>query len=151
MVWACFDFFGKSKIIVIDGSINSLKYQKILENHMLPLFRSRARASQYSLFQQDNASPHVSSSTLGWLRSNGIETMQQILYSPDLNPIENLWGDLVRRVYANGRQFANIDQLQKVIDFEWEKTDKAIIESLSMLMKEMIFNVLINNGSNTKY
>jgi len=42
MVWACFDFFGKSKIIVIDGSINSLKYQKILENHMLPLFRSRA-------------------------------------------------------------------------------------------------------------
>ena len=70
MVWACFDFFGKSKIIVVDGSINSLKYQKILENHMLPLFRSRD--SQYSLFQQDNARPHVSSSTLGWLRSNGL-------------------------------------------------------------------------------
>ena len=74
MVWACFDFFGKSKIIVIDGSISSLKYQKILEDHMLHLFRSRA--SQYSVFQQDNARPHVSSSTLGWLRSNGIETMQ---------------------------------------------------------------------------
>jgi len=49
MVCACFDFFGKSKIIVIDGSISSLKYKKILEDHMLPLFRSTA--SQYSLFQ----------------------------------------------------------------------------------------------------
>ena len=51
IVWACLDFFGRSKIIVIDGSITSLKYQKILKDHMLPLFRFRA--GQYFIFKQD--------------------------------------------------------------------------------------------------
>ena len=35
--------------------------------------------------------------------------------SPDLNPIENLWGIMSRRVYKNKRQFENIETLKSWI------------------------------------
>jgi hypothetical protein len=31
--------------------------------------------------------------------------------SPDLNPIENLWGIIVRNVYKDGRQYKAVNEL----------------------------------------
>jgi len=41
-------------------------------------------------------------------------------YSPDLNPIENLWNDLARRVEA--RPAGTMEELQDVIAEEWAAT-----------------------------
>jgi transposase len=35
--------------------------------------------------------------------------------SPDLNPIENLWGDMSRVVYSGGKQYSSIEKLKEVI------------------------------------
>jgi hypothetical protein len=35
--------------------------------------------------------------------------------SPGLNPIENLWGILVRAVYADGKQYYTINDLKQAI------------------------------------
>jgi hypothetical protein len=34
-------------------------------------------------------------------------------FSPDLNPIENLRGEMARRVYADRSQFSSITQLKE--------------------------------------
>jgi len=120
MIWACFDFFGASEIILIEGSIDSGKYQSVLASHLLPFIASRNNPD--TVFQQDNARPHVSGSTKGWLAAHQVPTIDWPPYSPDLNPIENLWGDLARRVYAKGRQFENIDQLKETLIYEWKQT-----------------------------
>jgi len=39
--------------------------------------------------------------------------------SPDLNPIENLWGIIVRHVYANGRQYGNATDLKRETSICW--------------------------------
>ncbi|KAI5155154.1 hypothetical protein ENBRE01_3494, partial [Enteropsectra breve] len=79
------------------------------------------------------------------------ECMEWPAYSPDLNPIENLWGILVHRVYANGRQFDNEDQLKETAIKEWECISKDTLESLILSMRERIFDVLIEKGASTKY
>lgn len=73
MIWACFNFFGKSKISFIDGSIDSIKYQEVLSTTLLPFIEEQNL--QTVIFQQDNARPHVSASTKSYLRGKGIEVM----------------------------------------------------------------------------
>jgi hypothetical protein len=73
MIWACFNYHGKSKLAFIDGTVNSTKYQKILRENLLP-FTTEQNIPDV-LFQQDNAKPHVSISTKNWLESNNIDTM----------------------------------------------------------------------------
>lgn len=67
------------------------------------------------IFQHDNASIHTSRATKTFLQDRNFDVLDWPTCSPDLNPIENLWGWLVRRVYANGKQFDRVSELQSAI------------------------------------
>ena len=50
--------------------------------------------------------------------------------SPDLNPIENLWGILARDVYRNARQFQTKEQLKEQVMRSWADIGSATLENL---------------------
>ena len=54
-------------------------------------------------FQQDNAPPHRAKSTEKWMADNSISILHWPPCSPDLSPIENLWGYVSQKVYKNGK------------------------------------------------
>ena len=55
--------------------------------------------------------------------------------STDLNPIENIWGILARRVYANGRQFTNREALIGMIQKTWNEIEPEFLIKLVESMK----------------
>ncbi len=66
----------------------------------------------------DNAPSHATRLTLGFLKISLVKNatiMDWPPYSPDLNPIENMWGIIKRKVYANGKQFSSKHELWNVI------------------------------------
>ncbi len=68
--------------------------------------------------------------------------------SPDLNPIEHLWGILKQKVEE--RKVSNNHQLRDVF-MEEKKTPVATCEALVNSMPKRVKAVLENNGGHTKY
>ena len=149
MVWAGFGYFGKTAIVILDGRQNSTKYQDTLGNHLLPV--ALLITEDNWILQQDNAPCHVSADTCRWFEANDVTLLSWPSRSPDLNPIENLWGWLARRVYRNGRQFNDRGQLQLAIKEGWNEIPDALLQSLVASMAERMKAVLIANGGPTKY
>ena len=50
--------------------------------------------------------------------------------SPDLNPIKNLWSILAAKVYANGKQQYNINELTMAILSEWAGIESKPLRNL---------------------
>ena len=149
MIWGAFSSKGKSQLKFVDGTLTSLKYTSLLRTHLLP-YGDHFHQDQY-IFQHDNALCHRAKTTTEWLEERGIDFLDWPANSPDLNPIENLWGYLSRSVYANGRQYSNIDQLKHAIIDSWNKIPNEYIQKLILSMPDRLFEVAKASGSSIKY
>uniref|UniRef100_A0A1I7X9P3 DDE_3 domain-containing protein n=1 Tax=Heterorhabditis bacteriophora TaxID=37862 RepID=A0A1I7X9P3_HETBA len=103
----------------------------------------------FGMRSQNNTTIHASRSTKTWLEDNDVDTMDWSSRSPDLNPMENLWAILVRRIYADNRQFETTKDLQCAICKAWSEVDKSAIKNLVNSMPERIFQVINRSGSCT--
>ena len=81
-------------------------------------------------FTQDNASIHASRSTAEWLQANNVPTIAWLAKSPDINPIENVWGIIVRDIYEDFRQYENVEQLKTAIINAWDRINNDLLRNL---------------------
>jgi len=152
MVWGAFSFFGKSPICFISNKMKSADYIDVLEHGLLPMIENVGNTEEREwVFQHDNASIHKAKNTILWLNEKNITVLEWPACSPDLNPIENLWGIMVRRVYENGRQFDNCEDLRDAIRRVWDEISVADIRKLAKSMPDRIFEVIKKNGGHTGF
>ena len=117
MVWAAFCADGTVGLEFASTHMGSPNYQDVLNSKLLPYLNTAGH--QGYVFQHDNAKIHDSHSTQQWLAARNVTVLGCPSSSPDLNSIENLWGYLVKKVYANGTQYATTDDLKATILHEW--------------------------------
>ena len=104
------------------------------------------------VFQQDNASIHSSRATSAFLAEQGVKCMKWPALSPDLNPIENAWAHLSRKVYDNGRrQFKSREDLKRQIVQSWNEIDQGYFEPLVTSMTSRCLKVHESKCEKTKY
>src|SRR5271156_1571265 len=86
-----------------------------------------------------------------WLGQRKLRVLEWPSKSPDLNPIENLWGIMARQVYAHGRQYNTLSELKSAVISAWNKLSLVTLRNLISSMKNRIFEVILNRGGITKY
>ncbi|CAF3248556.1 unnamed protein product [Rotaria socialis] len=149
MIWASFGWGGKSSICFVDGRMNAKGYREVLKKHLIDI--GSCMGGSDWIFQQDNAPIHRAKVNLAWFKSKKINVLPWPSLSPDLNPIENLWGILARKVYSGGKQFRTKEQLKTTIIKSWEEISIEQLRALVKSMPERIFEVIKLNGAKTKY
>ena len=77
--------------------------------------------------------------------------MERPAQSPDLNPIEHLWGILKRKLASHKEPPASIDELWKRVEAEWEKISAKECRDLIESMPRRVAAVLKAKGGYTKY
>ncbi|GFW18342.1 transposable element Tcb1 transposase [Trichonephila clavipes] len=98
------------------GSVTDVRYQdEVLE----PIVRLYAAAvGPTFVLMDDNASPHRADIVDVYLESEGIARMAWPAYSPNLNPIENLWDALGRAVFSRFPPPAILIELETALQEE---------------------------------
>ena len=87
--------------------------------------------SVISVFQQDNARPHVACDNIQFLRNNNIDFIDDWpSKSPDPNPIEHLRDNLDIHVEQRQNPHGNINELRDALLEEWNNIPQAQINNL---------------------
>ena len=147
MVWGCMSSRGVGNLHFIDGTVNAQKYQDILKENLLPT--SNKQFSENLIFQQDGASSHTAKSTKSWLENNNVHVIIWPSGSPDLSPIESLWG-VMKKELRNQRP-SNKDALKSKLQEIWDKISNDECQSLMNSMQKRVQAVIQSKGDVTPY
>ena len=149
MIWGAFCAEGKPDLVILEGTQDADAYVWTLSEHLLPFIDGVY--GRDCIFQQDNASIHSAQTTKRFFQEQDVQVMEWPAKSPDLNPIENMWGVLARAVYASGRQFQTKADLISTIERSWAEIGQDLIDKLLKSMPNRCIEVVQNRGMMTKY
>jgi len=121
----------------------------ILNQRLLQSAKQLFAANTTWWFLQDNDPKHRSNLVKKWLHDKGVQCIDFPPYSPDCNPIENLWHDLKVRVETHNA--TNIEQLEEHVLLEWQRTNTGLLARLSDSMPRRCKAVIKNSGHLTDY
>ncbi|CAO4362619.1 unnamed protein product [Caenorhabditis nigoni] len=149
MVWAAISSEGRIKLIFVTKKMNGSDYRNTLRRGLSRFWR-RNRNRGF-IFMHDGAPIHRARKTTQWLNRRNIPLLSWPSYSPDINPIENVWGFMVRKVYDGNKHYSNVSELKKAILDAWKLVDQQYLDSLYLSMDDRLFQLTLRSGGPTDY
>ncbi len=148
VIWAAMSSAGVGPLCFLKSTVNAAIYQEILEHFMLPSADKLYGDADF-IFQQDLAPAHTAKGTKSWFNDHGVTVLDWPANSPDLNPIENLWG-IVKRKMRDTRP-NNADDLKATVKETWASIPPQQCHKLITSMPRRIEAVIKAKGAPTKY
>lgn len=159
MFWAAFGHGIRTGLVPLDGDstaarggvtgwVISCLYEGFLPDLLQP----------GDIFMHDNAPVHTARIVKTVLERLGVQVMIWPPYSPDLNPIENLWALMKAEIYRLYPDLehapdteATLERLVQAAKEAWHAIDQAVLDRISITMPHRVKAVLQAEGWYTKY
>ncbi|GFV68329.1 transposable element Tcb1 transposase [Trichonephila clavipes] len=116
MVWSGIGYHSRTPLVRITSTLNSQHYIfKVLEPVVLPFLQGLAT----TIFQQDNARPHVARIVQRFFVNHQIELFPWPACSPVLSPIENIWSMVAQQLTQIITPASTPDQFWQRVEAAW--------------------------------
>lgn len=149
MFWGGIMMGAKTPLLPLQQTLTGRRYVDLV---LEPVVRPwRGAVGDNFIFMQDNAPPHTSRVAREFLETEGVTILDWPACSPDLNPIENLWDQLKRRIRARRDNPGNIAQLIQAALGEWENIPQENVDNLIRSIPARIEDCIRARGGNTDY
>lgn len=149
MVWGCYSGergWGALHILPHNVTMNSNIYIEVLRNHMLPSFNKH----KCTVFMHDSAPPHRAKKVFDFLRESNVQVLDWPSNSPDLNPIENCWSNMKRKM--ENYDTSSLPRLEEALHEMWtHDLDWSYFKKLSSSMPRRLQEVIKAKGGVIKY
>ncbi|GFV20723.1 transposable element Tcb2 transposase, partial [Trichonephila clavipes] len=133
MVWAGIMINGRTRLYVVaNGIMTGQRYIDEVLLHHVRLFRGAV--GDKFVFMDDNATCRRKLAVQDCLDSEGIQRLVWPAYSPDLNPIENVWDALGRQVAGRNYPPTNKNTLIRAPTEEWDKLPQQLLDNVVQSM-----------------
>lgn len=159
---------GKTRLVFVSGTtghkkpyygkkgrlsgVGAEEFQDIMRDSLVPDAQQLAAAAGVGSFTWliDNAPAHSATSSKQFLTNEGISCCKDWpANSPDLNPIENGWAWMKKRVYS--RHYNSLADLRRAVLAAWAALPDSMCRSLMHSLQRRKALCLARNGGHTGY
>ena len=123
MLWSAITYAGVGWMCKIDGNMDKTLYKEILEDELEQTIAYAIEELGFKreqvIFQQDNDPKHSSNLVKEYLKDQSYQILEWPAQSPDLNPIENMWALLKRRLNQYETATKGMNELYERVSEVW--------------------------------
>ena len=138
-IWGGISKRGATDVIIFTGIMDAERLVTVFEAGLLPFLRDRYPDGHR--LQQDNDPKHASKRIEDFFELHGVNWWATPPESPDLNPIENVWGSLKQYLRSTFKP-KNLEELKDGIKQFWATLTPTIcacyINHLNKVMPKVI-------------
>ncbi len=152
MVWGCFGYYGKGKLIILpkNQTVNKEVYLDLISEHLYDCFEMCRIPFSTGTFMQDGATCHTAKIIKNWFDWVGIDYIKNWPgNSPDLNPIENLWSIIKQRLKE--RDTSSVPKLEAAVRDIWDNIEDTTLQNLALSVHDRFNKGISRKGRPTKY
>ena len=121
--WGAISMNGRVNLHLFINNLNKEEYVQILKDNLKEI---KEIGGKNFIFQWDNDPKHNSKQALEFYKKNKFDRLEWPPYSPDLNPIENIWGIVKQEV--NKYDLLKISDVIAKVKTVWSEIDQEMIK-----------------------
>lgn len=140
---------GATSVVIFTETLTATRYAKILDAALLPFLRKHFPHRRRHRFQQDNDPKHTSNFIKQYFKDHKVKWWKTPAESPDLNPIEKVWGSLktyLRNVHFRKPENRSVAGMKRGIKLFWKTLTPEACKKYIDHIHKVIPIVIKNNG-----
>jgi transposase len=152
MFWGCFSKHGTGPPVSLLGNQDAKEYCTVLKENLIPEIKLAKRTipGEWQVMQ-DNAPIHSAKETMAFIERHRLDFIEWPPYSPDLNPIENIWHWMKSVLETEYPVCQSAEEIEARFFEIWGKITPEMCQAYCGSYERRLLAVIEAKGGYTKY